>query len=636
MLAEACCPELRDETILMRIAHLCLNRHENKLSASRESMVFILDCLRVGRLTGQRPADAKYSVDHVTGAQYKNKVALIHELFKKQHLVEFIFYEAALVHPDLPKIAGMYRTPAAIMKHFSASGEGGLVDKFRQGDQAAASLKFEGTFSTQVADHRDQEKHDSKAKALIDFLWPVWAGHLDDEFKTMCEGDAAGAAAGAKPFLWHTFLEQTSLHGIGQKYRAFVTACQGGPTDPGLPPPPLPGQSELAEEDKEDLQKVQALLMKLRRDKVRFTALPEVGGASGAEYSRAQLDKVWGELFNGHRFARKKEDVRALVLSAEVFPPNVVKQATTAGLAEAVAVDTKRMQAVIDFILAKRTKEDLILIFDGRSRGARRLMGEYEDKLAAGGAHRQPEIWVVYSTPEKSDDPRVPRKQTSFASNNREVVYSALPSRYSTKVISRAEFNACGESSSASTSYTGVPMRRMCELPRMDEATKSSILGVPAAGVVAMGGVQSDIDDRGHPFAHSEVKPLNLLQRIFEHHQVTHIVDFAAGSGAMAIAAAGAMAYDGIAVNAVHRDWLDSTLDQCVMAMAGQDQDFTKKLGVNDDEVVAKVSKYFGGTLMEARRILAPLDEDKVPGRRPSGGPPSESELDSESGSEGY
>ena len=88
-------------------------------------------------------------------------------------------------------------------------------------------------------------------------------------------------------------------------------------------------------------------------------------------------------------------------------------------------------------------------------------MGEYEDKLAAGGAHRQPEIWVVYSTPEKSDDPRVPRKQTSFASNNREVVYSALPSRYSTKVISRAEFNACGESSSASTSYTGVPMRRV-------------------------------------------------------------------------------------------------------------------------------------------------------------------------------
>ena len=98
MLAEACCPELRDETILMRIAHLCLARHPDNLSASRDAMVFVLDCLRVGRLTGERPADAKYSVDHVTGAQHRNKVALVHELFKKQHLVEFIFHEAALVH----------------------------------------------------------------------------------------------------------------------------------------------------------------------------------------------------------------------------------------------------------------------------------------------------------------------------------------------------------------------------------------------------------------------------------------------------------------------------------------------------------------------------------------------------------
>ena len=98
---------------------------------------------------------------------------------------------------------------------------------------------------------------------------------------------------------------------------------------------------------------------------------------------------------------------------------------------------------------------------------------------------------------------------------------------------------------------------------------------------------------------------------MFAHHHVTHIVDFAAGSGAMAIAACGTMAFDGIAVNAVHRDWLDSTLDQCVMYMAGQDQEFTKQLWVNDDEVVAKVSKYFGGTLMEARRILAPLGDDK-------------------------
>ena len=188
---------------------------------------------------------------------------------------------------------------------------------------------------------------------------------------------------------------------------------------------------------------------------------------------------------------------------------------------------------------------------------------------------------------------------------------SALPAgRCQTKVKPRAEYNTCGEFSSSSSTYTGVPMRRMCELPRMDTPTKSSILGATASGVVKKTkGVQRDIDQRGHPFALGEVKPLNLIQRILEHHHVTHIVDFAAGSAAIAIAAAGGMNYEGMAANAVHRDWLDSTLDECVMFMASQDKNFTKSLGVSD-EVTEKVAKYFGGTMMEARRILAPPPED--------------------------
>ena len=50
---------------------------------------------------------------------------------------------------------------------------------------------------------------------------------------------------------------------------------------------------------------------------------------------------------------------------------------------------------------------------------------------------------------------------------------------------------------------------------------------------------------------------------------VTHIVDFSPGSGALALAASGALEYDGICVNDMHRDWLDSTLDRCLMYMVG-------------------------------------------------------------------
>ena len=112
----------------------------------------------------------------------------------------------------------------------------------------------------------------------------------------------------------------------------------------------------------------------------------------------------------------------------------------------------------------------------------------------------------------------------------------------------------------------------------------------------------------GPLFAMVEVKPLNLIQRLFEHFGVTTIVDFAAGSGAMAIAAAGAQDYEGIAANVEHCDWLDATLDKCVQYLAGQDKHFSQNLGVTDDETTEKIVKFFGGTMMEARRILAPPD----------------------------
>ena len=76
----------------------------------------------------------------------------------------------------------------------------------------------------------------------------------------------------------------------------------------------------------------------------------------------------------------------------------------------------------------------------------------------------------------------------------------------------------------------------------------------------------------------------------------------------MAIAAAGAMEYEGVAANEVHREWLDSTLDRCAMYLAGRDKNFAKTLG-GDDAFVEKVEKYFAGTMMEARRLLGPIQD---------------------------
>ena len=126
--------------------------------------------------------------------------------------------------------------------------------------------------------------------------------------------------------------------------------------------------------------------------------------------------------------------------------------------------------------------------------------------------------------------------------------------------------------------------------------TKASILGAASCADLDYKHrrLQGDITEKGHPFSYNEVKPITFWQTIMEHHKVTHIVDFTPGSGALAVAASGAMEYEGIAGNDANRDWLD--------------EGYAEQLG-GDEGFVEKASKYFGGTMMEARRLMMPEEE---------------------------
>ena len=264
------------------------------------------------------------------------------------------------------------------------------------------------------------------------------------------------------------------------------------------------------------------------------------------------------------------------------------------------------MKHVIEFIASKRSKDDLVILFDGRSRLCRKAMEAAETKLAASGAHTLVELFIIYRHPSKTEDPRAPGRQTNFVHKTQEVVLCSLPGKSGlSKLVQRSEFNSCGESATSSTTYTDVPMRRFDELPRMDHHDKACILGAAAAGAVRGKRVSQNIEEKGHPFSHCEVKPLNLWQRICEHFGVTHIVDWTPGSAGLAIGATGAMEYEGVAANEIHCRWLDSTLDLVVKYIASKDKVFANKLG-GDDDFAEKVAEYFGGTLLEARRYLEP------------------------------
>jgi len=76
-----------------------------------------------------------------------------------------------------------------------------------------------------------------------------------------------------------------------------------------------------------------------------------------------------------------------------------------------------------------------VVLFDGRSKRCRRQIEKAEEQLAASGAHKVKELWIVYSLPAKVDDPRASNRQTSFMANNKEVCICSMPIRKGTAKI---------------------------------------------------------------------------------------------------------------------------------------------------------------------------------------------------------
>ena len=158
-----------------------------------------------------------------------------------------------------------------------------------------------------------------------------------------------------------------------------------------------------------------------------------------------------------------------------------------------------KFKRVLEFFIQKRGKDDVLILFDGRGRANRRVIESMEGKLATGGSHALVECWCVYVQPTKKEDPRAAARASSYTINNKEMAYFSLPLKGARKVVLRSEFNSCGETSSAATTYTGITMRRFSELPRMSHDTKASILGAPACVSIDRkphSRLQEDIDDK--------------------------------------------------------------------------------------------------------------------------------------------
>ena len=182
-----------------------------------------------------------------------------------------------------------------------------------------AEEDFESRFSVPVSDFRDSCSEE-KVRTLVDFMWQVWAGIFDDEIRDLCPADMT---KDSQLFLWHRFFKDNKGP-MAATYQRFVDACTNGPIDSAGVGHILMCASELCDAEKYDLQTVQDLLMKLRRKSISFITLGSYGGFSGPDFSKVQMEKARETMEFGHKFKGKKDQVRAFVLTGELFTPKCI------------------------------------------------------------------------------------------------------------------------------------------------------------------------------------------------------------------------------------------------------------------------------------------------------------------------
>ena len=231
LLAEVLCPELKEMTLLMRMAQLCIKRSGGSSPSAtggqtqaHSSMAFLLDSFRVARLTGEFPKDEAITVSKVMG-QEKKAPGWANILFKKQDLIGLLIHEAELLDTKMIRDVQMFATPVAILKRFSATGEDGLVDKHLNAASGPTGGSLNECLAVKVAEYRDAQVGAPKVQMLIDLLWGTWAGVYEEEFEQLATHECV---SGSAAFLWRRHLSDSGAE-LGLKYRAFLAACSAGP-----------------------------------------------------------------------------------------------------------------------------------------------------------------------------------------------------------------------------------------------------------------------------------------------------------------------------------------------------------------------------------------------------------------------
>ena len=122
----------------------------------------------------------------------------------------------------------------------------------------------------------------------------------------------------------------------------------------------------------------------------------------------------------------------------------------------------------------------------------------------------------------------------------------------------------------------------------------------------AVGELQKEVTEKGHPLMWSEWKPVTLYSTLYRDFQVADVVDLTPGSGAACLAALySSIPYIGLCSSQGHQKWLQDLLQRMFVAMV-----MTKQVRA-EPELVKNITTYLQRTA-EAAKLMLPRDGSAV------------------------
>jgi len=450
--------------------------------------------------------------------------------------------DAASGHHLLDQALPVFATPMSFHHAFPCNVAGG------EDQEALAPESSLGAADSTVALEQLKEGKSKGVQRMIDLLYNLYEGSYDRQMKyaasqtspiqVIQESEDAGVAEFAKE--------------LRECIRLLSSAASVVAVEPGAAPPPslralarMRSDTDAAEERAHMERAERAeVWQKAQAQRRKLIQLGKRAGWKVDAYADCYRKATAVRNFKGVL----KQQHRAFVVSADLLACSSDEPWT----GKVAPAKKDHLQAMLEFALQQTGPTDFIFMFDGRCRSNRRVI---EDAIAT--KPHTVEAWVIYEAGKERG------KAYAMGGNRREAFYVVLPAprnRLETKQRATDQFSKCGKSTTHHTTYSGVPLRQLKDMPKISRQDKVKAFPELADTQLAPGNAAPET---GVPLYWSEAKPLELFSQLINDFDIACVFDCTPGSGAFAQAALmEGIPYYGSVTSDTHLSWLSNELDQ--------------------------------------------------------------------------